>query len=117
RAVPHVVIEDQFVDSKGNSRSGHEPFVFGEIDKKNFFMQAQITDKGKITVLVPHGLEKTRMQITTNEHGALRWRMNKDGKLSSTRDIDLGTVNADVKGIEIVRYETPLVLVKVTAKN
>jgi protocatechuate 3,4-dioxygenase beta subunit len=117
RAVPHVVIEAQFYDSMGKTRGGHEPFVFGTIDKKNFFSQCQITEKGKVTALVPHGLEQVRMQLSTNEHSALRWRMSKEGKLNSSHEIDLGTLNKDVSGIEIIRYEAPIALVKVTAKD
>jgi hypothetical protein len=52
----------------------------------------------------------------TNEHGVLRHRL--PGKeLSNSRQVDLGTLNDDVTGIEIIRYEAPILVVKVTAKD
>jgi hypothetical protein len=48
----------------------------------------------------------------TNEHSALRIRLGKDKPLVHGRDIKLGTLEADVTGIEIVRYTAPIVLVK-----
>src|SRR5439155_22859172 len=51
------------------------------------------------------------------EHSVLRWRRTKDGPLNNNRRVDLGTVNDDVRGIEIVRYTAPIVLVKVAAKD
>ncbi|MBI3463865.1 MAG: carboxypeptidase regulatory-like domain-containing protein [Planctomycetes bacterium] len=53
----------------------------------------------------------------TNEHGALRHRKSKDAPLQNSRQLDLGTLNDDVRGIEIVRYEAPILLVKVTTKD
>jgi hypothetical protein len=53
----------------------------------------------------------------TNEHGSLRWRKAKGEPLSRAREIDLGTLDRDVKGIEIIRYDAPILLVKVTAKD
>jgi beta-lactamase regulating signal transducer with metallopeptidase domain/protocatechuate 3,4-dioxygenase beta subunit len=117
RAVPHVVVEAQYYDSKGKTRRGHEPFLFGELDGKSWFMNAKADANGKVTALAPHGLEKARLQMMTNEHGSLRWRLEKDRPLSRAREIDLGTLDHDVKGIEIIRYDAPILLVKVTAKD
>src|SRR5262249_7362112 len=72
---------------------------------------------GKVTAQVPHGLEQTRLSLMTNEHGVLRHRKTKNDPLSNNREIDLGTVNADVKGIEIVRYTAPILVVKVVAQD
>ena len=72
RAVPHVVIEAQYYDSKGKTRRGHDPFIFGQIDGKPWFSQANADANGKVTALAPHGLERARLQLMTNEHGALR---------------------------------------------
>src|SRR5262249_12546421 len=114
RAVPHVVIEAQYYDSKGKTRRGHAPFMFGQIDKQSWFTEAKADANGKVTVLAPHGLEYAKLQLSTNEHSALRWRKAKGEPLSRAREIDLGTLDNDVKGIEIVRYEAPILLVKVT---
>ena len=44
--------------------------------------------------------------------------MKKDGPLTNrTVDIDLGTLTNDIHGIEVVRYEAPILLVKPVAED
>jgi hypothetical protein len=117
RAVPSVVIEGQYYDSKGKPTRGHAPHVVGQIDKQFWFKEATSDANGKVTIRVPHGMEQVRLSLMTNEHGCLRWRKGKAGPLNNSREIDLGTVNDDVKDIEIIRYTAPILLVKVTAKD
>ena len=61
RAVPHVIVEAQYYDSKGKTRRGHDPFVFGRIDGQSWFMEAKADSNGKVSVMVPHGLENARL--------------------------------------------------------
>lgn len=117
RAVPHVVLEAQHYDSKGKKSRGHSFFIFGRLDGNSWFGQGKQDADGKVTALVPHGLEQTQLDLMTNEHGVLRWRKAKNDPLHNQRRVDLGTVQADVKGIEIIRYTAPILLVKVVAKD
>jgi beta-lactamase regulating signal transducer with metallopeptidase domain len=117
RAVPHVTIEAQYVDSKGKHTRGHECFVFGQIDGVPWFGQGKADADGKIVAHIPHGLENVQLDLMTNEHGVLRWRKTKDGPLNNNRRVMLGTVTDDVKGIEIVRYTAPILIVKVSVKD
>jgi hypothetical protein len=111
QAVPHVVFNGQYVDSKGKNTRGHEIFLFGELDGQSWFGQGRPDANGTIALRVPHGLKSARVQLMTNEHGALRYRMKKDGELhNEQRGIDLGTMNDDVEGFQIVRYVAPVVL-------
>jgi beta-lactamase regulating signal transducer with metallopeptidase domain/protocatechuate 3,4-dioxygenase beta subunit len=114
RAVPHVVIEAQYIDTKGKHTRGHECFIFGQLDGLNWFGQGKADADGHIVAQIPHGLENVQVDLMTNEHGVLRHRMKKDEPLSNKRKLMLGTVNDDVKGIEIIRYTAPILLVKVT---
>jgi hypothetical protein len=66
---------------------------------------------------VPHGLEGAQLDLMTNEHGVLRHRIGKDGALKNQRRVDLGTLNDDVKDLQIIRYEAPIVLVRIVAKD
>jgi beta-lactamase regulating signal transducer with metallopeptidase domain/protocatechuate 3,4-dioxygenase beta subunit len=112
RAAPHVVIEAQYRDSKGKPTHGHEGHIFGRFNKNDsWFGQGKVDENGRMTILAPHGLNNTRLSLMTNEHGALRHRLTKDGPLSNSREIDLGTLNDDVKGIEIIRYVAPVLVV------
>jgi uncharacterized GH25 family protein len=117
RAVPHVVIEAQYYDGKGKPTRGHAPHVFGQLGQEYWFQEATADGKGKVTVRVPHGLEKVQLGLSTNEHGSLRWRKAHGAPLNNTHEIQLGTLNDDVKGIEIVRYVAPIVVVNVKAAN
>jgi hypothetical protein len=117
KAVPHVTIEAQYLDSKGKPTRGHAPHVFGELDGAYWFGEAKADAKGKVTIQIPHGLEQVQLNMLTNEHGSLRWRKKKDDPLSNDRTINLGTVTDDVRGIEIVRYTAPILVVKVATKD
>jgi beta-lactamase regulating signal transducer with metallopeptidase domain len=117
RATPHVVIEGGWIDSKGNPRSGWALMIAGRIDGQFWHTQGQVSAEGKFSVKVPHGLEQAQIDIMTNEHGAMRYRIGKDGKLKTNRDVMLGTLDHDVKDLTIIRYDAPVVLVKSTTSD
>jgi beta-lactamase regulating signal transducer with metallopeptidase domain len=118
RAVPHVVIEAQYYDSKGKPTRGHESHLFGRMDKNNsWFGQSKVDANGKMTLLAPHGLTGARMGLMTNEHGVLRHRMKKGDPLRAGREINFGTLDDDVKGIEIIRYVAPILIVDAKDKD
>jgi hypothetical protein len=48
----------------------------------------------------------------TNEHSALRWRLEGMEEFTYGDFIPLGTLEADVNGLEIIRYSAPILLVK-----
>jgi hypothetical protein len=112
RAVPHVVIEAQYEDSKGKPTRGHAGHLFGRMDKSDsWFGECKVDAHGKMTIRAPHGLTDARLQLSTNEHGVLRHRFKKDDPLSASREIKLGTLNDDVRGITIIRYVAPILVV------
>jgi len=118
QAVPHVVFNAQYYDSKGEKARGHEVFLYGELDGQWWFGQGRPDAQGTIALRVPHGLQKARVQLMTNEHGALRYRLGKGGELKSKqRDIDLGTLNDDIEDFEIVRYRAPVVLISAIGED
>lgn len=118
RAVPHVVISATYLNSQGKPRSGHEITLFGRWDGAFYAEQSSVPrDDGKLQVNAPHGLQETQLDLVTNEHSALRWRTGPDAPLRRGRRIDLGTVEDDVSGIEIIRYEAPILLVKPIDEN
>ncbi len=117
RAVPHVTIEAQHYDGKGKKTRGHEFMIFGRLDGESYFTDGKQDADGKVTALVPHGLEQAQLNLMTNEHGVLRWRKAKGEPLETKRRVDLGTLTADVKGFEIIRYTAPVLVVKVAAKD
>jgi len=117
RASPHVVIEAQWLDSKGKPTWGFESHIFARVDGGFWFGEAKIVKDGKTVALVPHGLEEVQLDLMTNEHHAIRWRKAKGNPLSRSRRIMLGTLDHDVKGIEIIHYAAPTVIVKAETKD
>ncbi len=117
RASPQVVIEAQWVDSKGKPTWGFESHIFARVDGGFWFGQAKIVKDGHSIAHVPHGLEDVRLDLMTNEHHAIRWRAAKGEPLHRSRTIVLGTLDHDVKGIEIVHYTAPILVVKGETKD
>jgi hypothetical protein len=70
--------------------------------------------EGKFSLKVPHGLEQVEFNISTNEHASARHRVGKDGSLTEGRRVKFGTLDHDVKGIEIVRYVAPIIVINAT---
>ena len=87
------------------------------MDNNSWFGQCKIDGNGKMTILVPHGLTQARLSLSTNEHGVLRYRLKKGDPLSAKRDIDFGTLEDDVKGIEIIHYVAPILIVDARDKE
>ena len=117
RAVPHVEIHVQHLDSRGQPSRGHEVMLFGRMDGEFFHTSSGRPADGRIVIRAPHGLENAQLNAMTNEHGVMRHRLSKDGPLRNGRRIELGTLNADVRGIEVVRYTAPILLVKAVDKG
>ena len=148
RAVPQVVIEGQFYDSKGKPCMGPPPALWGHINaeqrpneeqswletlaklwggdgnkrrnglSKHFSSGGATDHNGRFIVRAPKGLNKAKLMLMVNEHGALRFRMAKDGPLSNQcRDIELGKLDGDVRGIEVILYQAPILFVKPIAED
>jgi hypothetical protein len=129
RAVAHLIVEAQYLDSKGKPSRGHECFIFGELeggllgslvgsrDTLLWDSVARPDANGRFVIRVPRGLKKVRMHLVTNEHGALRYRLGKGTPLSNKHEVQLGTLDRDVKGLEIIRYVAPILLVKVATSD
>ena len=90
RASPHVVIEGQWLDSKGQPKSGWGSSVFGKIDGSFWHAQTRPDAQGKFSLKVPHGLEEVELDISTNEHASAQHRIGKDGPLVDGRSGQAG---------------------------
>ena len=87
RAAPYVVIEGQWLDSKGQPKSGWESSVFGQFDGTFWHDMAHPDAQGKFSLKVPHGLENTQLDVMTNEHASARHRIGKDAPLKAGRNV------------------------------
>ena len=117
RALPSVVIEGRWLDSKGQPKGGWSSFLFGRMDGSFWNTQAHPDPQGRFSAKVPHGLEQVQLDISTNEHASTRHRIGKDGPLAEGRTVKFGTLDHDVKDIEIVRYVAPIIVINATTKD
>ncbi|HEY4312840.1 MAG TPA: carboxypeptidase regulatory-like domain-containing protein [Pirellulales bacterium] len=112
RAVPHVVIRGTYLDSADKPRRGHEFHLFGRMDGQFYFANSSTPGQdGKLIALAPHGAD-VELDLSTNEHSSLRWRMSHDAPLQRGRRVKLGVMEEDLSGFEIIRYTAPILLVK-----
>jgi hypothetical protein len=117
RAVPEAVVEVRYVDSAGKPSYGHESFLGGKVAGSYFSIRVRPDDNGVIVAKVPKGLTGATMDLITNEHTALRHRVSKNGPLSNTRQIRLGTVDRDMREVTVIRYEAPILIVKAISED
>ena len=144
RAMPSVVVEARIRDSKGRPAIGQTFQLAGQVDAEGkrkprrglLQLPTEIPElpsgddywhgwswpdaEGKIVWHAPRGLEGAQiplMNFLTEERYALRHRIGKDEALRFSGDLTLGSLDHDVKDIEIVRYVSPTVLVKVVDRD
>jgi 5-hydroxyisourate hydrolase-like protein (transthyretin family) len=117
RALPTVVIEGRWVDSKGQPGWGWSPLVGGKMDGSSWIAEAHVDPQGRFSVKVPHGLEEAHLTMMTNEHATTRHRIGKGGPLVEATTARLGTLDHDLKDIEIVRYVAPIIVINATTKD
>ena len=111
------MIEGHWLDSKGQPKAGWTSLVGGRMDGSSWMGQAHADREGRFSVKVPHGLEQAHFSITTNEHAVTRHRIGKSGPLVEASTARLGTLDHDVKDIEIVRYVSPIIVINATTKD
>ncbi len=117
RALPTVVIEGHWVDSKGRPKGGWESNVFGQMDGGPWLAEARPNSLGRFSLKVPHGLERVQLDISTTEHASTRHRIGKDKPLVEGNTIMLGTLDHDVRDIEIVCYTAPIIVINAATKD
>jgi len=119
QASPHVVFSGQYFDSKGKPCRGHEVTVYGRMNGESYFTRIEADETGRFAGKLPHGLEQTRMDLITNEHSSLRYRIGKDKPLEreTYAATDLGTLDQDVNDVEIIRYVAPIVTLTIVDED
>jgi len=114
RALPTVSITVKNVNAAGEPKRGFEFTVFGRLADKGGWFATQSTrpESGVGVAEIPRGLDDVEIDVMDNEHGIYQIRRSPDSELLPVRRIKLGKVDADVTGIEVVRYKAPVMLVK-----
>ena len=133
RAAPQVIVEGQVYDSRGKPWGGvTDTYLWGTVDSQtingwaidaatSFWNGTTIVgenieriDKiGHFIIRAPRGLKEAKLWIPSG----CRVRMAKGAPLSNQSAITLGTLERDIRAIEIIRYDSPTLLVKPMAAD
>lgn len=115
QGVPHVYVSGQFYNSQNEPTGGHMPHLFGKVedDSYMFFEAEKGEEKGQFSAMVPHGIQDVRISFMTNEHSSLRVQIGDGELLTTTRDIEIGTIEEDFDQIKVYRYVAPIIQIKV----
>jgi hypothetical protein len=107
RALPHVVIEARIFDSKGNPCSGGRCSMHGRLDGRSWLWQGMLDASGRASIHAPLGLEMAQLDVRLVSRYAVRYRLTKNATFKNARPIDLGTLDRDIKEIEIICDDAP----------
>jgi uncharacterized GH25 family protein len=117
RAPEHVLVQARCVDSSGQPVSGDRLTLVGQAPNLNPYQTFAVADEnGNLLMLAPKGMFDTRLTAFSPATGCIvRFRPFDDAKLTrfagADEFLDLGRLEKDVKGIEIVRYKSPILIV------
>ncbi len=117
KAVPHVVMEAQRLNSRGEQREGSTINLIGGLGNETWMTSADSSPTGLYRVLVPKGLRSATLSLIYDPDSAFQYRLKKDSPLQYGRDFDMGTIDQDLKGVEIIHYAAPTIVISVTNKE
>jgi hypothetical protein len=117
KAVPHVVLEAQRLNSRGEKREGSTIHLIGSLGNDSWMTSADSSPSGAYRVLVPKGLTGASVSLIYDPDSAFQYRLAKDSPLQYGRRFQLGTINQDLQGVEIIHYAAPTIVISVTTKD
>lgn len=117
KAVPHVVLEAQRLNSRGEKREGSTIHLIGGLGNESWMTSAESSPTGLYRVLVPKGLRSATLSLIYDPDSAFQYRLQKDSPLQYGRDFDMGTIDHDLQGVEIIHFAAPTIVISVTNKE
>ena len=117
KAVPHVVLEAQRLNSRGEKREGSTIHLIGSLGNDSWMTSADSSPTGLYRVLVPKGLRSATLSLIYDPDSAFQYRLKPDSPLQYGRDFHIGTIDQDLKGVEIIHYAAPTLVISVTTKE
>src|SRR5579872_1376902 len=117
KAVPHVVLEAQRLNSRGEKREGSTINLIGGLGNETWMTSADSSSTGLYRVLVPKGLRSATLSLIYDPDSAFQYRLKPDSPLQYGRAFDMGTIDQDLQGVEIIHYAAPTIVISVTNKE
>jgi beta-lactamase regulating signal transducer with metallopeptidase domain len=117
RAVPHVLVGIQQLNSKGQPHKSHGIDFFGKVGGASWWGTGRPDANGRITVKVPKGLTNTQFQIMVNEHQSTRYRWSDDAPWRNENTMRPAIVDQDSTNVSIMYYTSPIILLRAQAPD
>ncbi len=116
KAQPTVKVAAQYYGSDGKKTSGPDFECVGRnLDDIGFSWQKSATpvgSDGRYELLAPLGMRQAGIMFMPQEKMSVRFRRSADAPLLAGPELHLGTLTGDMTDIRIIRYVSPVVLVK-----
>lgn len=117
RAVPHVVVTIQQLNSKGSPHKTHEINASGQLDGNAWWGDGRPDENGKIVLKVPRGLMNARFDLQVNEHQSTRYRWSDDSPWGNEHSMTAAVMDQDQTNVSVIYYTSPVLLVRATAED
>jgi hypothetical protein len=117
RAVPHVLITIQQLDSKGRPHKSHEIHLSGRLSDSGWWGEGLPDETGKILLKAPQGLTDARFNISVNEHQSTRYRWSDDSPWRNEHEITVPILDQDINEISVMYYTSPVLLVRAVSED
>lgn len=117
RAVPHILIAIQQLDSEGNAHKTHEINVSGVVGDTVWWGEGRPDENGRVLLKAPRGLTNARFDLLVNEHQSTRYRWSEDSPWSNDHQPTLPILDNDMKGMSVIYYTAPVVVVRAASED
>lgn len=118
QAYPHVVVKGRFFGSDGKPRGFYAQDFAGKIGDAWFFGNSTVPlDDGWFEFRVPKGVTNPHIDWMTDAKSPLRFRVAADQPWQHGRNLYLDTINNDIDTIEVMRFEAPILTLKVVNRD
>jgi hypothetical protein len=117
RPVPSVVVSGKFTfpDKSGDNSNRLNVSIFGNLSGSIWNAHPGVFPDGSFKVRIPHGIQNASLMILYNMHSNIKYRTDgqKAYRYLSLPNIELGTLDKDVRDLDIVVSPAPDLIVKV----
>ena len=117
RAVPHVLVTINQLDSQNRPHKTHEIHVSGQLNGNAWWGEGRPDANGKVVLQVPRGLADARFVLMVNEHQSTRHRWSNDSPWSNENEATMPVVDQDYTNVSVVYYTSPILLVRAVAED
>jgi hypothetical protein len=117
RALPDVKVRVQYVDGSGNPCRGHGAHFIAKHEGRRFSTRGVIDEHGTIELSAPKGVTEAKLLIGTDPYSSLRFRRGATGDPRAGPEIELGTLDADVDDLLVVRHKAPVLIVRAVSTD